>query len=61
MKTKTKLLKEVLEMMNKFTCISDEDSLGAAFFQARLNEDSFYILKEEIDEALQPLIQPTKP
>ena len=52
MKTKTHLLKEVLEMLNKFTCISDEDSLGAAFFKARLNEDSFYILKEEIEKEL---------
>jgi hypothetical protein len=53
MKTKLQLLEEVLNMLNEFKCIPDDDSCcGMAFFKARLNEDSFYILKEEIEKEL---------
>lgn len=47
---------DVLGLLNQFECEPDEDSCaGAAFFTARLNEDSFYRLKGEIEKLIKNL------
>ena len=47
-----KILEEVLEMMDQFTYENNEDRPSNSFFEAELNEDEFFILRNEIEALL---------
>ena len=48
-----KILEEVLDMMDSFTYENNEDRPSNSFFEAELNEDSFFILKDEIKKFIE--------
>jgi hypothetical protein len=47
-----KILQDVLDIMGKFTYTENEDRPSNSFFEAELNEDGFFILRQEIIDYL---------
>ena len=47
-----KILQDVLDLMGSFEYTENEDRPSNSFFEAELNEDGFFILREEIRDYL---------
>jgi len=48
-----KILADVIELMDSFKYVQNEDRPSSSFFEAELNEDGFFILRNEIEAFLE--------